>query len=157
MKLEFNPYCRSCQSSHPPGQHKGGKPSPANAGSAAVPARAKSATKTKKARSSTPKRQATVTLTPASGATGGILAADRPESLNLGGRPSVQGKMRTLVGEVRKAATSKVDPLASLKIMSRIELEAIAAAFVMEKARRQKAKAKTQARWRKKVKAVENA
>lgn len=153
----FNPYCRSCQASHPPGQHKGGKPSPAKDVSAAAPARAKSGTKAKGARPSTPRKPATATRTAANGAAAGTSAAGRGESLDLGGRPSTQGQIKTLVREVRRGVHSKVDPLEALKTMSRIELEAIAALHIMERVKKQKAKAKTQARWRKKVRAAQHA
>lgn len=83
--------------------------------------------------------------------------AKKPEPKKRGPKPKPKPEVynaKTLVQEVRRASYSTVDPLAMLAAMSRPELEALAAQFIIEKARRQKRHAEAMKKWRHKVREV---
>ena len=159
MKLDLI-YCRACRTSHPPGEHKPGRKAPCQT-SATVPSPARSSTPPVPKPSATLPKAATVKPSAAKRAKPGTSAkrATKPKEPTFEEKLGLPKKPKAPIPHIVQAfkkATNVSAALDVLRDLSRVELEALAANYVVEKARKQKAKANAMRKWRATVREAVN-
>lgn len=142
-------YCRACQTNHAPGDHKMGG-TPLSTKATAPAARGKSGTKAGRKPNGTRKTRATATPTNVPSAT--VITSETAVSAEQAKPKSRKKPFGTIVQAFKKQMTVP-EAMEIVTRLARPELEAIAIEYVVDRAKRQKNKAKWQKAWRAKDKA----